>query len=55
MLKKFIYGFSVTTNIGTATYNFLKFFMRGKDTYLNNSEIHRFGLLTNSLGQLTNE
>ena len=55
MLKKFINGFSVTTNIGTATYTFLKFFMRDKDTDLNNSEIHRFCLFTNSFGSESRE
>jgi hypothetical protein len=42
-------GFSLTTKYSNSNLYFPKVFMRDKDTYLNNSEIHRFYLFTNSL------
>ncbi|MDB5089388.1 MAG: hypothetical protein JWR09_3382 [Mucilaginibacter sp.] len=42
-------GFSLTTKYRNSNLYFPKVFMRDKDTYLNNSEIHRFYLFTNKV------
>jgi len=43
-------GFLRQRNIGTVIYTFQSIYVRGKDTHLNNSEIHRFCLFTNKFG-----